>query len=57
MKFKLCCDKFTGHKSLGIRLDHDEFAIGVDLIWCFIGVARVYPYQALVKTEDLRKDI
>ena len=57
MKIKFCCDKLSGHKTLGITLDHDEFAIGVDLIWCFIGVARVYPYQALVKTEDLRKDI
>jgi hypothetical protein len=57
MKFKFCCDKFVGHKSLGIRFDHDEFAIGFDLVWCFIGVARVYPYQSLVMAEDLRKDM
>lgn len=58
MKFKFCCDRLTGHKSIGITLDHDEFAIGINLVFCFIGIARVYPpYQAFIKTEDLRKDI
>lgn len=58
MKIKFCCDKLSGHKTLGITLDHDEFAIGVNLVFWFIGIAKVYPpYQSLVKTEDLRKDI
>ncbi len=60
MKFKLCFDKLYGHKSIGVTLDHDEFAIGVNLVFWFIGVAKIYPkyeYRSLVMTEDLRKDI
>lgn len=58
MKIKLCFDRLIGHKSLGLTVDHDEFAVGVNLVFWFIGIAKVYPpYQAMVKTEDLRKDI
>lgn len=58
MKFKFCCDRLVGHKNIGITIDHDEFAVGINLIFWFVGIAKVYPsYQSLVKTEDLRKDI
>lgn len=57
MKFKFFCQKLWGHKAIGLTLDHDEFAIGVNLVFWMVGVAKIYPYQALVKTEDLRKDM
>lgn len=57
MKLKLFCTKLYGHKAIGVTLDHDELAIGINLIFWMVGIAKVYPYQALVKTEDLRKDI
>jgi hypothetical protein len=57
MKFKFFCQRLIGHKAIGVTLDHDELAIGLNLIFCMVGIAKIYPYQSLVKTEDLRKDI
>jgi hypothetical protein len=57
MKFKFFCDKLSGHKCIGLTVGHDEYYIGINLIFWMIGIAKAYPpYQRLVVTEDLRKD-
>jgi hypothetical protein len=48
----------SGHKCIGITVGHDEYYVGINLVFWMIGIAKAYPpYQAVVKTEDLRKDI
>jgi len=58
MKIKPFCDRLSGHKCIGITVGHDEYYVGINLVFWMIGIAKAYPpYQAVVKTEDLRKDI
>jgi len=58
MRFKFFCDKLSYWAALGVSFNWDDGVyFGIYLIKWQIGIQWYQTKQAVVKTEDLRKDL
>lgn len=60
-KYRFFCDKLSHWRALGVSYNWDDgFYLGFYVHKYFIGIHKTWPYEkkeAVVKTEDLRKDL
>ncbi len=57
-KYCFFCDKLSQWRSFGVSYNWDDgFYFGIYFYKYFVGICKPYIKQAVVKTEDLRKDL
>ncbi len=60
-RYRFFCDKLSHWRALGISYHWDDgFYFGFYVHKYFVGICQTWPYEkkeAVVKTEDLRKDL
>jgi hypothetical protein len=56
--YKFFCDKLSSWRAFGVSFNWDDgHYVGIYLFKIFVGIHKPHIKQAMVKTEDLRKDL
>jgi len=57
-KYKFFCDKLSHWRAFGVSYNWDDgYYFGIYIYKYFVGIQKQFIKQAVVKTENLRKDM